>query len=183
MAHPDLFRSGYMYCPCTFDAKSQEMVMKLAKRNHLLLSLECRPGIVEGFCFNGPNFGKEELTEYLSDIDLLKKFSHYFRKEASHLIESIRKEGYNIKKIRGADFQEVPDDIPLLNKKSKHSNFLKDLWGLSPQEQRCLELFKQGHTAQASAAKMGLSQRTVEHYLDNIKLKLNCISKWDLLNY
>ena len=64
----------------------------------------------------------------------------------------------------------------------KIKKVLKEIYGLSPQEQRCLELFKKGHSAQATAVIMGLSRRTIETYFNIIKEKLNCNSKWDLLN-
>ena len=40
-----------------------------------------------------------------------------------------------------------------------------------------LTIYLEGRSAQSTAAILGLSRRTVEHYFENIKVKLNCRSK------
>jgi DNA-binding CsgD family transcriptional regulator len=45
---------------------------------------------------------------------------------------------------------------------------------LSSQQQACLRLVALGHTHGQIAKELGLSQKTVEHYLCTVKNKLNC---------
>ena len=71
--------------------------------------------------------------------------------------------------------------MPLLNKDLKTQQFLKKIFPLTVREHQCLDLFKQGRSVQATAAILDLSQRTVEHYFENIKEKLGCQSKMELL--
>ena len=51
----------------------------------------------------------------------------------------------------------------------------------SPREKEALNLYLQGETARSIAEKLHLSSRTVESYLENIKNKLNCYQKTELL--
>lgn len=182
MSHPSLFRSGIMYCPCTFKEEWQEIVKRRTNRDHIYLKIESQPGLVEGYCFSDSQFDISKLPNYLPWTNELTKFAHYFKKELADLLKKIRSEGFNMKKCRGEDFFKTPQNIPLVSNDPKVKDLLDNIWGLSPQELRCLEYFKLGHSAQATAAKMNLSQRTVEHYIDSVKDKLNCSSKWELLN-
>jgi DNA-binding CsgD family transcriptional regulator len=111
---------------------------------------------------------------------LLDSFTRYFKREASSIIERAIREQINIRLIKGDAFFKVPD-VPLARKDPKAEKFLNHIYPLSEREKQCLELFKEGKTAQMTGAILGLSQRTVEHYFDNIKNKLGCNSKTDLL--
>jgi len=53
---------------------------------------------------------------------------------------------------------------------------------LSNQELKCLRLFIRGMTTKIIGKNSRLSPRTVEHYIDNIKLKLDAQSKKDLID-
>lgn len=52
---------------------------------------------------------------------------------------------------------------------------------LSDQQTACLKLLAMGCTYKLIAKELGLSAKTVEHYLDAVKLKLNCESRSDLI--
>jgi DNA-binding CsgD family transcriptional regulator len=137
---------------------------------------------MEGFIFANKNSCVGTLSDYLEKLDLLKKFSRYFKREARSIIGRMSSEKYNIYKARENKFLNLSENLPLSKNNHLEQQFLAEIWKLSPQEQKCLEMFKMGNSAQSTAAKLGLSQRTVEHYLDNVKIKLKCLSKWDLLN-
>lgn len=53
--------------------------------------------------------------------------------------------------------------------------------GFSNRETECLRLTIRGKSAKQVAFEMGLSQRTVEQYLENIKKKMNVVSKAALI--
>lgn len=57
----------------------------------------------------------------------------------------------------------------------------KDLPLLSKRERQCLRALLVGETAKEVALEYGLSYRTIESYYENLKNKLNCQSKRDLL--
>jgi DNA-binding CsgD family transcriptional regulator len=52
---------------------------------------------------------------------------------------------------------------------------------LTKQQTECLKNLALGLTHKQIALKMGLSNKTVEHYLDAVKIKLNCKSRADLI--
>lgn len=182
-AHPSLFRSGYDLQPCTMDAETQEILKNRFQADHLFLTIHANESTMEGFIFANNNINADGAIHYLPYLDLFNKFGRYFKREAKDLIGQMRADQYNIQSLRGQEQFELPTSVPLAKEDPKIKAFLKIVSGLSPQEGRCLELFKEGKSSQATAAIMGLSQRTVEHYFENIKNKLGCSSKYELLNY
>jgi DNA-binding NarL/FixJ family response regulator len=52
---------------------------------------------------------------------------------------------------------------------------------LTNQQTACLKQLALGNTYKQIAHELGLSAKTVEHYLDAVKLKLNCQSRSDLI--
>lgn len=179
---PDLYRSGFTVCPLTIDSDSPKNRQFLFDA-HLMqvMLIQKHADVVEQFYFLKRFNSITDYIHFLNYFDLLTKFANYFKKEAKSLIEVCLCEGYNIKKALAKKFNEPHDSILLLNKERQVETFLKDISPLSKRERECLDYFKQGNSAQMTAAQMGLSQRTVEHYFDSIKNKLGCKSKWDLL--
>jgi len=53
---------------------------------------------------------------------------------------------------------------------------------LSCRERQCLRLLIEEKTAKETASILGLSRRTVEYYFENIKNKLSCWSKKEILS-
>lgn len=182
-AHPALFRPGCVMLPCSVEEETQKALRKRFKADHFFLSLNTSPHLMEAFLFANVNENLTDTNLYLSRLDLLHKFNNYFKKEAKDLIGRMKTEDYNIKTERGMQLFESAPNVPLAIYDPKIQNFLKKVTGLSRQELTCLEHFKLGKSAQATAAIMGLSQRTVESYFDSIKNKLGCTSKYDLLNF
>ncbi|MDP1836197.1 MAG: LuxR C-terminal-related transcriptional regulator [Chlamydiales bacterium] len=182
MAHPDLFQSGQMLTPCSLDPDQQSELAKRFDADHLFIDLSCESGKMEGFIFSNHGLNPQSGWQYVSQLNLLTKFSRYFKREAKTLIGRMLADQFNMKTARGQSFLEAPPQLPLTVPNPMINTYLKVVTGLSKQELRCLELFKAGKSAQATAAIMGLSQRTVEHYFESIKNKLGCSSKWDLLS-
>lgn len=185
LIHPDLIRSGYVMTTSTPSQDYLETLSKAQRKfqtNNPFLMIQKSGDLIEGFLFatnnNNPNFSHH----YLNHLDLLKKFGRYFLQETESFLKRIRDDRYNLHEAKGDAFLERNPLLPLSNKSPNLENFLKSISHLSPREQECLELFRQGKSAQSTAAKLGLSRRTVEHYFESIKNKLNCHSKWDLLN-
>lgn len=54
-------------------------------------------------------------------------------------------------------------------------------YGLTQRQYDCLYFLVRGMTAKEIGKKLGLSPKTVEHYLDNIKIKLNCQKRSNLI--
>lgn len=55
------------------------------------------------------------------------------------------------------------------------------LISLSPQQTACLKELAKGYTHKQIGHVLGLAQKTVEHYLDTVKLKLDCKTRAELI--
>ena len=183
ISHPHLLRSGSLFIPDAFGTQYMKPVCETAKTDHILMILQCSGDRAECFHFGFNAEVKNAEAHFLNHLDLLYHFIKYFRREAKPMIERERKKGFNIKETRGATFTENDFSSPLLKKDPKIQKFLKLMTPLTAREIQCLELFKQGKSAQMTGAILGLSQRTVESYFENIKTKLGCSSKADLLEW
>lgn len=183
MLHPKLLRSGYAIVPAAEDPAFLELFQKRFQIHHLLLIAKRMGDAIECFLFSSQGLDPSTCTGFFSKLDLMNKFAIYFKRKANVLIENMLSDGFNLKEVKGAAFFQQDPSKPLSNRNAETLRFLKKVSPLSAREEQCLECFKQGHSAQSTAAFLGLSQRTVEHYFDSIKIKLGCSSKWELLEY
>lgn len=182
LVDPQLLKSGYVFTAQTKDEKYLATVntsLNKFQMDNTFLMLEKKESQAEGFLFATKPSVKQ--VNYLSYLDVLKKFNGFFLRQMSDLLGKMQADGFNLKTAKEASFFTRDSTLPLSAHDKKMFDFLRKISPLSLQEERCLELFRMGHTAQATASIMGLSPRTVEHYFENMKNKFGCSSKWDLL--
>jgi LuxR family transcriptional regulator len=185
LVHPKLLRSGLAFTDTTLDSaycKTLKASQSQFGLHHPFLILKKYQNSVELFCFSTKqkDFNRDE---YLCNAEVLQRFSAYFRRENKALIGKILHDGFNLQKAKKESFFKRAPNLPLSSSNRQIGRFLKSICPLSVREEECLELFKQGNSAQSTAAILELSERTIEHYFENIKEKLGCTSKWDLLNW
>lgn len=89
----------------------------------------------------------------------------------------------NSKKVLGTMGIAFTLNPPEKINKSCDSNKIYSNRLLSLREKQCLHYFLNGKTAKETAILLGLSHRTIEEYFNNIKKKLGCQYKRDLLGY
>lgn len=183
VSHPLLLRSGTISIPVTYNPEYMQKILKQSQVGQLLLILQCSEQRVEAFFFGLKSDESNAHTRLFNCFDLLQRFTRYFKREAAPIIERARREQFNAREVKGKVFTEAVLSTPLANKDPQIQRFLKMMTPLTAREMQCLELFKEGKTAQMTGAILGLSQRTVEYYFDNIKNKLGCSSKTDLLTW
>lgn len=184
--HPDLLISGTLITSSTLSEeylKTIEASQRKFQLSHAFLMVEKQGNLVEGFLYGTKIKDPLFSNSYYTNIDLLKKFNRYFVREAAAIIKKMKEDPFNIQQARGAAFLKRDPTLPLSSCDIRTKAFLKSISPLSTREHECLELFRKGHSAQSTAAKLGLSKRTVEHYFDSIKDKLQCSSKRELLNF
>lgn len=80
-------------------------------------------------------------------------------------------------------FRQIANESSLSNNVKEMDNCLKQASLLSKKEKECLKYFLEGKTAKETALCMQISFRTIEYYFENIKNKLTCYRKRDLLAY
>lgn len=120
---------------------------------------------------------------FISNIDLLESFNRYFKKQAAPLIKKASENRIIIPEImRG--YEEIKSGFKLSAEDKK--NFLAAIGDdniinkISMREYECLQHISHGKTAKEIAKLLNISPRTVETYINNMKLKFNCTTKSDL---
>lgn len=137
-----------------------------------------------------------QVIEFLSrNVDILYHFILYFKDRAGYLLKNAHKYKLSLNTIR------VPYHDLLLAREGfnnsmleRKKEFLREtqiyryIFGekehpkakLSKREIDCVLHLLDNKTAEETAALMDISRRTVESYLENIKIKLNCTNKVEL---
>ncbi|MDF1685070.1 MAG: helix-turn-helix transcriptional regulator [Legionellaceae bacterium] len=135
---------------------------------------------------------------YLNELDVLKKFKHYFIGQSEVLIQEANRNKVLLPEIileeknrlsKTADAQatsfssEIFQNISNTNKKIclLHKNTQHPIY-LSSQQSRCFNYLMQGKSSKEIARAMNLSHRTVEYYLTLIRKQLGCNSSKELIH-
>lgn len=135
-------------------------------------------GLLKGFSF-GLSPRETNYSLFVNELPLLKRFCSEFEKRASKQIAEL--EPVDVRDLlKGAFYKKL--DSQFLSSKNRdtlvaHLNIPK----LSKREQECLGLYLKGETAKSIGEILDISNRTVESYLVNIKCKLNCENKTELI--
>lgn len=182
-AHPDLIRSGTLLIPNLHYLPHMKPQLEQIKGDSVFVMIENKISAIE--CFYFVTLTKDRINPniFLANLESLKSFNKYFKREANPLLKKMRNDGFNIKNARGAAFTKIDPANPLANKDPKIERFLKLIIPLSRRERQCLQLYKEGKSAQATGAILEISRRTVESYFESIKNKLGFHSKAELLEW
>ena len=81
-------------------------------------------GKVEGFIFATPGLKEDGLPYFVENIDLLHKFSKYFKREAAGLIGKLRSDQFTMQAARKEAFFELDPIVPLAADENNRKNFL-----------------------------------------------------------
>lgn len=144
---------------------------------------------VEFYCYSG-NSRQSAIKELaLNNRAVLLSFEKYFNENAAKLLRENHDQGVNLKVLKGEPY-DAGFAIRQTVKAEECSRFLSDLGkeqelrlaaSLTPREIECLRYLVEGLTAKETGVEMGISSRTVETYLDQIKKKFNVRYKHQLL--
>lgn len=125
---------------------------------------------------------------YLNQMDVLEQFIHDFQNKAGKLITQgdlnklIIPENMRLQ-LNGSPslINQMSDDAVTIKNQPLILHYQGNIIKLSPRELECLQLLKSGYTAKETAQQFGLSYRTVEHHINNIKLKFGLNRKSDVI--
>lgn len=111
---------------------------------------------------------------YLNSPDLIHQFVAHFKESAQRLIQLSEQKVAKLPEqlTIGTNETLYQDEYGLLKK-----------FNLSSREFQCLNYYFAGKTAKETAIILKLSNRTVEEYFENLKRKMRCKHKRDLLKY
>jgi DNA-binding CsgD family transcriptional regulator len=137
---------------------------------------------LKGFSFGWRSEVANELT-LINEIPLLKRYCQFFEEQAEKAIRDVESDPIHVLPMIGEKFYRSKEKFII--PQNKRSSLLSLLGVESPQlsnrEKECLRLCLSGETAKGIASILHLSTRTVESYFENIKIKLNCFNKTELL--
>lgn len=123
---------------------------------------------------------------YLRNFDLLNQFIAYFKDKVSE--EKILSSAYDhVFTIDGnAEGYIIKNEDVFTNLEEKRKGFITSLnsannFVFTKRENECLYFTVRGKTAKQIAQILGVSYRTIEEYLSNIKIKMRVSSKAELI--
>lgn len=193
LRHPSVYQSGISLIDSHGSPEYKETVVKAGRK---VLNMEMGAILIQkqedfveffGFSANKKTSSLESL--YLNQPQLLTSFATHFKKEMGSVLMRMEKETDSLKNLKGNDFtcsQPIYPDITPATLLAYYKDIgmdqqIEKLEKLSVREKQCLKLLVQDKSAKETAAALGLSGRTVESYFENIKNKLGCWSKHEVL--
>ncbi len=134
----------------------------------------------ESFSFATEKNNPAIINLYINHADILEKFINYFKEAAAPLINPAEQHKivlpFNQLKL---DFFEL-SDMDLISEQLS-SQLATKRFPLTKRQVECSIHLVNGKTAKEIAELTGLSFRTVEYYINNIKSKLNCKNRAALI--
>lgn len=132
---------------------------------------------------------KQFVNVYLNYQDLIKKFIVYFKKSASRLIETADKNRIALPwqkkpKIFNGDIVNLKEKVDTLQYflfKQESSKNDDRISLLTKKEYQCLLQMALGKTSKEIARELFVSYRTIENHIANLKDKLGCKRKAELI--
>lgn len=143
----------------------------------------------EMFWFGSTNNDPKAVNFYLNNMDLLRRFVLYFKEKAAAIITQASHERILLphreivleskrlmnSEVRKNFIQSVRIELYRLSGKYSHV-------GLTEREFECAICLLEGKTAKQTSKDLEISRRTVETHLSNIKSKVNCKTKAELIS-
>lgn len=132
---------------------------------------EKHPDYIEYFCFGTTLENRSIINNfYLSNLDVLRQYGHYFREQANSLLRKAEKNMLQVTNVDVCHADCRPVDI-------MHNSLAK----LTHRQTDCARLLLQGLRYKQIANELNLSTRTIESYIEDIKDKLQCQNKTELI--
>lgn len=193
LRHPRVYKSGITLMDNHGSEEYKEMVLQAGKT---VLNADMGAILIQktedsaqffGFCGNKKSSAIESL--YLNHPQILRSFAMHFKKELGPILRSMQEEAGSLIDLKGEDFVItepihpviVPATLIAYYKDLGMHSAVAQVEKLSAREKQCLHLLIADKSAKETAVALGLSRRTIEYYFENIKSKLFCWSKQELL--
>ncbi|MBA3237874.1 MAG: helix-turn-helix transcriptional regulator [Parachlamydiaceae bacterium] len=184
--HPNLIQAGIGLMKATDDMEYKQ-VLETAwdkfKINFNLNLVEKVSDGIEAFGF-ATRFNDPKAEERLiNELPLLRTFTKIFRQKHQKLFNLLEENQVNLSEQFGAKFYECPKQLAFPDKRDLllQKLGLSEFLSLTSREIVVLKYVVHGFPAGYIAKQLHLSTRTVENYLANLKDKLGCTTKADLI--
>lgn len=182
---------SYLYDSVDNHTFQENMVMLENKFDikHSCIIMEKQVDRCNQYAFAIPCNNKFSSDLLINNKTLLHRFILFFQVELADTLKELRKDPVSLPGIIGPSFRKKIGVPKVCLENSEKLNFLSQIKDqdylllhikFSKREIDCLREFYKHKIAREIATELGLSVRTVQHYLENIKNKLACESKTDL---
>ena len=149
--------------------------------DHGMVLVRHQENYVETCCFSGLLAKTPLYNTFVNQKGLFSLFMDHFTRQLKGQILTFLEEGIPIDAIKGTRYKSSPAVRPAVDQAAlSMACGWKNLTLLSPREKQCLVLLKEDHTFQGIGAALGLSTRTVEHYIESVKNKLDIETRQEL---
>jgi DNA-binding CsgD family transcriptional regulator len=167
LEYPDILRRKYI----------QQLIdqREYFNHDHPFIIVNKNQNYSEYFIYYAPINARCSLNFYINSLDLLKKFSAQFTVAAADL-------------IKVADLNRIATSCVSIcshlntSEISTNTNFLLRSDRLTKREIDVANQLVSGKTADEIGISLHISRRTVESHLENLKFKLGCRKKSELIN-
>lgn len=186
LRHPKVLRRGVQLMKAYQNEQYQEVLdvawKKFQINFHLNLFEICTDS-VEAFGFASHFQDSLADERLLNELPLLQYFTKVFRQNNAPLFSFLESQQVDLSAHMGPLFFESPEKIKL---PFDRTQFLKRIgcraiFALTKREKEILQLLAHGYPASYIQQQLHLGLRTVENYIANIKEKLHCSSKVELI--
>ena len=139
--------------------------------SHFINVIERHEGYFDLFVFGAHANNPGIINFYLNKMDVVENFNCYFKDKARDLIQVADRN-----KIQVSDTMSASPFKGLSGRPSSTH------FDLTKRQIDCLALLVKGMSYKETGKKLNLSPRTVEHYVDAVKMKLNCDTRSELIS-
>jgi len=157
---------------------------RLFNVDHGMVIVKHQKDYLETACFSGSLKKQPLYNLFMNEAGLFNAFMGHFKQQLTPSLCRLLEEGLMISDIKSAFGQANVDNIHISNK-LRASLLTACGWSrllqLSPREKECLTQLRKGFSYSKIGSLLGLSDRTVEHYLDSAKNKLGLESRSELI--
>lgn len=153
-----------------------------AKRFHMdhgMVLVRHQREYLETCCFSGLSTKRPLYQLFMNEQGLFRAFMEHFTHQLDAPLLDILSQGILLSDLKEESDEEIlhfSGDRGTLLEACGWKNLLK----LSRREKQCLVLLREGHTHQTIGLTLGLSERTIEHYLESVKNKLGLETRTEL---
>ncbi|MBA3238404.1 MAG: helix-turn-helix transcriptional regulator [Parachlamydiaceae bacterium] len=184
LCHPSTLHEGVHFPNTARDEQYLEMLQLRRKRidaDHAMILVNKVHGEIDAFCFFTNTDNPQIYNFYMNEMSLLRSFIDFFKSEMKEDLTHLKMSPANMALAKKELF--FPKEPKKIITTSLRHAFLKSIgkdlnWltsiKLTNREKEVLKHLRIGKTAQEIANLLFISRRTVEKFLENIKLKLHC---------
>lgn len=152
---------------------------RLFSMDHGMVLVKHSKNYLETCCYSGLRSKGPLYNLFLNEIGIFNAFMEHFKKQLTCPLLQIIEEGLKLEDFK-KDYGKPPEELKRAQLLEKCG--LKNILKVTKREKECLLALRSGYTYKEIGDFLEISERTVEHYLNNIKDKLGLEKRSELFS-